>query len=63
MRYHLNTVHYPNKYRCPFCHMSFSDSSTLKRHVLVHQEGGDFPCDICGKARAACKITIIVNYL
>ena len=49
MRYHLNTVHYPDKFRCPFCHMTFADSSSLKRHGLVHQEGGNFPCDECGK--------------
>ena len=39
----------PNKVTCSFCGMSFSDSSSLKRHGLVHQEGGNFPCDECGK--------------
>ena len=49
-RYHLNAVHFPGKYSCASCDMTFSEAHSLKRHALVHQEGpGDFPCDVCGK--------------
>ena len=37
------------RHQCDLCLMTFADASSLKRHGLVHKEGGDFPCEVCGK--------------
>ena len=39
------------KYRCTICNLSFGEAFTLKRHSLIHVEGGTnkFVCHYCGK--------------
>ena len=40
-----------SKYKCTICNLSFGEAYTLKRHNLIHVEGGanKFVCHHCGK--------------
>ena len=47
-RYHMKNAH-STPQRCTLCQMEFTSASSLRRHDLVHQEGGDYPCTTCAK--------------
>ena len=52
LKAHIRSWHCKeSKYRCTICNLSLGEAFTLKRHSLIHVEGGanKFACHYCGK--------------
>src|SRR5690349_6216254 len=48
---HKITIHGAT-YKCSICDMMFFYPSSLRRHLLAHDERNSFTCGICGKKSA-----------
>ena len=47
---HIKThIHPDTLYDCPICLQEFEQVSSLKEHVYIHKEGGQFTCPHCQK--------------
>ena len=45
----MNTIHFPNKYKCEVCQKSFGNSYQLQKHGIVHSDERNFHCEECGR--------------
>ena len=45
--WHINTIHFPNKYKCEICNKTCGNLDQLKDHGLIHNDERSFQCKDC----------------